>query len=276
MIGQSDDRLNGRIQILITRPITEDQAAYARALGLEPAVLPALTIRIPDSAARISRILDENPGAPWVFTSANAVEALQNHTRKNSLPDPPPAIYAVGDVTAARLAELGLTAASPERQDAIGLAALITEDLLKGGSTRSEEAIPGSEETAPGVERKVIHWCGNRSRKELGEELGKAGIGRIALEVYQSELNRMELPENLGSGILFLSPSAVEACRRSGLFKRPLPELLAVGQTTAEALSLESSSHVHVPTLPSVEAMLELAAEVLGSRRNSDRSRKDS
>ena len=115
----------------------------------------------------------------------------------------------------------------------------------------------------------IIHWCGNRRRDELGDQLKEAGFRYFDFEVYQTELNNIRIPEVKTDAILFYSPSAVEAFRRSGGFDRNLPELIAIGSTTGEALSLESGKHVHIPSEPSTEALLELAAEILGTKANS-------
>ena len=66
-------------------------------------------------------------------------------------------------------------------------------------------------------------------------------------------------------GVLFYSPSAVQAFRQSGGFRNPknLPELFAVGPTTAEELSIESGQHVHISPEPDTEEFLELVGRVL-------------
>jgi len=166
----------------------------------------------------------------------------------------------VGDKTAAALKELGIKAQVPAGQHASGLAKVIIKE---------EEIIPAGNDKP-----KLIHWCGNRSRPELTEELAAAGMDLLPLEVYATYLNELKLPEKPTDAILFYSPSAVEAFRHSGGFKAVLPELFAIGNTTAEALSMEADRHVHIPSVPSTERMLELVAAVLKPAYSEENKRK--
>ncbi|MEX2601833.1 MAG: uroporphyrinogen-III synthase [Balneolaceae bacterium] len=162
-------------------------------------------------------------------------------------------IFAVGTKTGEALSKLGVEARTPERQDAVGLADQILQDL----SGRDAES------------RTVIHWCGNLSRPTLQERLSEGGVELIRLEVYRTLLNRVEIPEDSVEGILFFSPSAVESFRKSGGFQKELPELFAIGNTTGELLSMEAGRHVHIPLQPDTEALLALAADVLKERGDS-------
>jgi uroporphyrinogen-III synthase len=285
--------------ILVTRPLTEEQLEYARRLGLNPLVVPALRVEFPSAWNKVMRKLDQYPGALWVFTSQNGVEALgklqgerykeqsagrrvqgagyrekgargreQNAVnRLREIPD----IYAVGEKTAEALEELGIDAQFPEQQDALGLAKLITDRVNKVRYNKTESLqskSPGSAAPHAGQASKpvILHWCGNRRRDELGRELKEAGFEYIDLEVYQTELNAITLPGEKPDAILFFSPSAVEAFRLNNGFKGTLPELFAIGNTTGEALSLESGQNVHIPAVPSTEALLELVAGILSNK----------
>ena len=74
----------------------------------------------------------------------------------------------------------------------------------------------------------------------------------------------MAIPEKPYSAMLFYSPSAVQAYRKSGGFqKQPLPELFAIGPTTAEELSIESGKHVHISPEPDTEVFLRFVAQIL-------------
>lgn len=235
-------------KILVTRPLSTDQAAYARELDLEPLVVPAIRFEFPVTLAELSRKLGRNPGAPWVFTSKNGVEMLRRIQESEFRIQNIPEVYAVGDKTASALKKLEISAHVPIHQDAKGLAQLIIKNELTGS------AKPG-----------IIHWCGNRSRPELKERLFNAKIELMSLNVYKTYLNEMILPEEPVEAILFYSPSAVEAFRHSGGFKSDLPELFAIGKTTAEALGMESGQHVHIPSVPSTEMLLELVESVIES-----------
>lgn len=242
-------------KIFVTRPLSSEQIAYARALGLEPVIEPALRIEFPANPAKVINKIDRAIDAPWVFTSKNGVEAIQRIQNSEFRIRHIPETYAVGDKTAHALKKLGITAHVPFQQNASGLAKLIIEDKRK--PTES-------------VKPKIIHWCGSRSRPELKEQLAGAEIDLIQLEVYETYLNEIKLPEKTIEAILFYSPSAVEAFRHSGGFKSDLPELFAIGNTTAESLSMESGQHVHVPSSPSTEALLELTAGVLRPQKEKE------
>lgn len=239
-----------RKRILVTRPLTGEQISYANGLGLEPLVAPALRVEFPDNRDKILKKIDRHPDAFWVFTSQNGVEALnriqESEFKIRDIPD----VYAVGEKTGRVLSKQGIQAKIPEQQDASGLALLIIKDIKKEN-------------------RPIVHWCGNQSRPELKKRLEQAGIELINLEVYETFLNEIKLPDEPIEAILFYSPSAVEAFRLSDGFKRKLPELFAIGNTTGEALSLESGKNVQIPSKPSTESLLKLVANILETDKNS-------
>lgn len=238
-------------RIFVTRPLTEDQVLYAKALGLGPVIEPALRVEFPDVSDKFLKKLDRYQYAVWVFTSQKSVEVLKRIQNSAYRIQEIPVIYAVGDKTGEALSEMGIDARVPDQQDANGLARLIKQDFI-------------SEKPA------VVHWCGNRRRDEFGDQMKIAGFRYIDIEVYRTELNNIRIPDEKLDAILFYSPSAVEAFRESGGFDRELPELFAIGNTTGEALSLESGKHVHIPNEPSTEALLKLVADILGTESKSN------
>lgn len=242
--------------IFVTRELTGRQIQYARQLGLNPVIQPAIRVEFPDTWTYVIRKLEEYPEAAWVFTSQNGVKGLENIQRSEFGLQHPPSVFAVGDKTAEALEEMRVKARVPARQDASGLANLLIQ----------ESGISPSAGSGQVIFKIVLHWCGNRSRKELKQHLSEAGLKLVELEVYRTDFNKMELPEDLGKAALFYSPSAVEAFRQSGGFNRTLPELFAIGQTTGEVLSLESGKNVHIPVKPSTENLLNLVADVLSVR----------
>lgn len=237
--------MSGLRKILITRNLSGSQLELARKLGLEPLIEPSIRFEFPDVERQVRNQLEKNPHAPWVFTSKNGVRAFQSFSGEWIAGRR--VIYAVGKKTREALGKLGYEARTPERQDAVGLAEQILQDL----SDRDVEKLT------------VLHWCGNLSRPTLQEKLEEGGVKLIRLEVYRTLLNQMEIPDDPGEGILFFSPSSVESFRKSGGFQKPLPELFAIGNTTGELLSMESGRPVHIPRQPATEALLELAADVL-------------
>lgn len=228
-------------KILVTRALSPEQIAWANAVGLEPVVEPALEFEFPDHFGFAEEILQNNPDTVWVFTSQNGVEALKRLLSSSTVKPGNQMVYAVGEKTAESLIELGLEVIVPETQN---------------GEHLAEYIISNSEKT-------IIHWCGNKRRDELRVALEKAEIELIEMVVYKTQLRKMKLPELETEAILFFSPNSVEAFRESGGFESELPELFAVGPTTGEYLALESGKHVHIPAVPSTEALLELVGEIL-------------
>lgn len=236
-------------KILVTRALSSEQIAWANAVGLDPVVEPALEFEFPDHFGFAEEIVEQNPNAVWVFTSKNGVEALKRLLSSSIIEPGNPVVYAVGEKTAEALSELGMEVIVPETQDGKHLAEYIINNSVKS----------------------VIHWCGDKRRDELRVALEKTEIELIEMVVYKTKLRKMKLPEFETEAILFFSPNSVEAFRESGGFESELPELFAVGSTTGEYLALELGKHVHIPAVPSAEALLELAGEILQMNKiNSD------
>lgn len=236
-------------KILVTRTLSPEQIAWANAVGLAPVVEPALEFEFPDHFGFAEEILEKNRDAVWVFTSQNGAESLKRLLSSSTVKTGTPKLYAVGEKTADALMELDIEVIVPETQDGEHLAELIISNSAKS----------------------VIHWCGDKRRDELRVALEKAEIELIEMVVYKTKLRKMKLPQFETEAILFFSPNSVEAFRESGGFESELPELFAVGPTTGEYLALESGKHVHIPAVPSTEALLELAGEILQMNKiNSD------
>ncbi|MEX2351033.1 MAG: uroporphyrinogen-III synthase [Balneolaceae bacterium] len=239
--------MSGKSRIVVTRELSKPQLRLAEERGLESVVCPAVRIEYREDYNAIIRKLEHVQDAVWAFTSRNAVEVLMRMGESGMAPYLPRQIFAVGQKTAEALETLGITSVSPARQDGTGLADLILD-------SRESESL------------KVVHWHGNRARSEMKEKLGRAGVEVVGLEVYRTELQKIDLPAKPVEGVLFFSPSGVEAYRFSGGFGNREQELFAIGATTGEAVSLESGGHVHIPSTPSVESLLELAAQILNRK----------
>ncbi len=165
--------------------------------------------------------------------------------------------YAVGKKTAAAVKErLGFDAVAPEQQDAIGLAEKIKEDFSKKDDSEKST---------------ILHFCGDKRRDEFRQFLTDADIHVRDMVVYNTILKSMRLPTHKTDGILFYSPSAVHAFRDSGGFRnKNLPELFAIGETTAEEVSIETGRHVHVAPEPSTEHLLDHVSEILSKQEKKE------
>lgn len=235
--------------ILITREITDDQLALARDLELKVLVEPAIEIEFRDNWLSVQSTLKEIETPVFVFTSQNGVEAFDRFKKAGmEFPDKMK-VYAVGDKSAKKLKDIGVDATIPKKQTGVGLAEKIISDLE--GSDDLEKLT-------------VLHFCGDRRRDELRQLLTKADFKVKDVVVYKTILKQMEFRDANYDAVLFFSPSAVQAYREGGGFRRGKhPELFAIGTTTAEELSIESGRHVHISPKPGTETLLKFTAQIL-------------
>lgn len=229
--------------ILVTRPLSAQQLEYARILGLEPVVEPALAFNFPDYWDGVLKVINDHPKSEWVFTSANGVKALGALMKAGLQVRPETQLFAVGAKTQEALRERGLESRIPRIQDGKHLAELIAEE---------------------GKINSVIYFHGNLSRDEMTDRLAEEGIEVIDLEVYETVIHPVYMPDKPISGILFYSPSAVEGFKRgTGFDRHHLPPLFAIGPTTAKALKKESSQPVEIARQPDTEVLLRTVADYI-------------
>lgn len=235
--------------ILVTRPLSAQQLEYARILGLEPIIEPALEFNFPDYWDGVLKVINENLKSDWVFTSANGVKALEELMKAGLQVRPEVQLFAVGAKTQEALQDLGLDAKIPRTQDGKHLAELIIEE---------------------GKIDSVIYFHGNLSRDEMTSELADDGIEVIELEVYKTIINAVEMPNKPVSGILFYSPSAVEGFARGTGFDEELPPLFAIGPTTAKALKEHTNQQIEMAKQPDTEVLLRTTADFLFNKQESE------
>lgn len=240
------------INIFITRELSDSQRSLARNLGFSVTEEPAISIDFRSNWLSVKQIVDESKKSVFAFTSQNGVKGYENFKKAGVQFSINAPVYAVGNKTAEALNETGFDHISvPEKQDGVGLAHLIIDDFLKKPELKNAT---------------VLHFCGDKRRDELRHYLTESDIKIKDLVVYSTKLNNMELPDERVDGILFYSPSSVQAFRQSGGFRNgeSLPELFAIGPTTGEELSIESGKHVHISPAPDTEVFLKFAARILG------------
>lgn len=235
--------------ILVTRELSEEQLKLCKQLGLNAIVEPAIRIRNRVDWQPVYDLIKSNRKYVLAFTSQSGVKAYQEYLQTGNDSTTPLKIYAVGEKTADAITTLGLNPIIPEQQNGVGLAQKISSDFLS--DTNLYEAI-------------VLHFCGNRRRDEFRQFLEDSEINVRDVVVYETILEQMNLKNLSVDGILFYSPSAVQAFRDSGGFKSELnSELFAIGHTTGEELSIESGKHVHISPEPKSERFLSYVAQIL-------------
>lgn len=233
--------------ILVTRDLSARQIEYARILGLEPVIKPALEFDFPDYWDGVLKVINEHPKSDWIFTSTNGVKALEELMSSGLQVRPETQIFAVGSKTRDALQELGLDAKIPRTEDNKHLAELII---------------------AEGKINSVIYFHGNLSRAEMTERLKEDEIEVIELEVYRTIVKAVELPNKPISGILFYSPSAVSGFKQGEGFDKELPPLFAIGPTTAKALKKETDQHIEIAGQPDTEVLLRTVSNYIFSPEN--------
>jgi uroporphyrinogen-III synthase len=239
--------------ILITRELSDGQLKLAESIGLNVTVEPAINIEFRNDWLSVQSELDKSKNVVFAFTSQNGVKGFERYQKADvKFPDVP--VFAVGGKTAKALSEIGLeNIVTPDRQDGVGLAHKIVEHFLKTPELKDAS---------------VLHFCGDRRRDELRHYLTELEITIKDIVVYKTELNEMRMPSEKFDAVLFYSPSAIQAYRNSGGFnKNDLPELFAIGNTTAEELSIESGRHVHVSPEPDTEVFLKFVGRILDEQK---------
>lgn len=240
------------LDIFVTRELSDDQIAQAEDLGLNVVIEPAIEIEFRQDWFAIEMIFKTTEQPLLAFTSQNGVKALEFFQSTGGKVPEKAVFYAVGKRTAEALENLGYEATVPDQQDGMGLAQKIADDFNQKIVEKST----------------VYHFCGDKRRDEFRQFLSDSDINVRDLVVYNTILKSMRLPTHKTDGILFYSPSAVHAFRDSGGFRnKNLPELFAIGNTTAEELSIETGHHVHVSPEPSTKDLLKYVSEVLNKEK---------
>jgi uroporphyrinogen-III synthase len=239
--------------ILVTRPLSEAQLELASGLGLNPVIVPAIDITFRENWSSVQQTIDSTKNPVFVFTSKNGVKAIEQFLEHGGTLSGDIPIYAVGQKTAERLSNSGFSSKTPNEQNGTGLAQLILEDILSGKLA---------------ADSSILHFCGNKRRDEFRQFLNDSDIDVRDIVVYKTELNKMNIPNKPFEALLFYSPSAVQAFRNSGGFRnKSLPELIAIGPTTAEELSVEAGKHVHISPEPDTEVFLRFVTQILGGKQ---------
>lgn len=235
--------------ILVTRELSDQQLQLAETLGLHVTVEPAIKITVRNDWVSVRTAVTKSEYPVFVFTSQNGVRAFLQFVKAGLEIPETPLIYAVGNKTSELLKEHGYVSLVPDEQNGAALARLILDDLQAG-------RLPGTVT--------ILHFSGNRRRDELRQMLTEAEVDVKDLVVYRTVLNQMNISSGETEGILFYSPSAVQAFRQSGGFRNEVKSrLFAIGPTTAEELSIESGEHVYVSPEPDTETFLKFVATVL-------------
>lgn len=248
------------MKVVFTRELSGIDRERARERGIECVEIPfigiehsgfeAILIRYPDFWTQLES------AKAVVFTSGNGVTGLlgspyetideSTHKLLSILRKKP--VYTVGESTADVIEPFGILARFPDDYNAVSLAKMMLLD---------------------GVHTRIIHFCGDFKRPELGLAMNDAGIAVTEIETYTKrgllkdneqslEVVRTEL--GTAAGVVFYSPSAVVEFFSYGLDRGFVGNWYAIGQTTASALK-ERGVDPLVPRAPMTEVLLDFMAK---------------
>lgn len=239
---------------MVTRPLSSEQIRFAEKLNLSVTVEPSIEIRYRENWDELKSQLQNTASKLFAFTSQSGVEAFRRYSETTRELIPGQHVYAVGSKTAEALIKIGHIPITPDQHDGTGLAKKIKNDLSQNPDSK---------------EKTVLHFCGNKRREEFRQFLEGSGIQVRDVVVYQTVLKKMTLNLNGIDGILFYSPSAVQAFRKSGGFNAGSnPELFAIGQTTGSELSIESGKHVHISPKANTKTFLTYVSQILTEKES--------
>ena len=248
------------MKVVFTRALSEIDRERARERGIECVEIPFIGIEY----AKFEAILVQYPDF-WtqleaakavVFTSGNGVTGLlgapddsmdeSTHKLLSILRIKP--VYTVGESTADVIEPFGILARFPDDYNAVSLAKMMLLD---------------------GVHTRIIHFCGDFKRPELGLAMNDAGIAVTEIETYSKRGLLKDDEQSLGvvrkelgtaAGVVFYSPSAVVEFFSHGLDRGFVGSWYAIGQTTASALK-ERGVEALVPRAPMTEVLLDFMAK---------------
>jgi len=208
--------------------------------GFAPLSIPVLRYEWVNE--RALRVALEHPArySGLICTSPRAVEAIaqvvpwasQEELGWHNRP-----VFAVGPRTAAGLRSIGF---KPEGEES-GSAVPLAEHIL-----------------ARTVERRLLFLCGDRRRDELPDRLREGGIELEEICVYRTllrgdlDFSGLARPE----WIVFFSPSGVEAVLAANPPVLSRAKLVAIGETTAEALRAAGLQVHAIAKRPSADGVL--------------------
>lgn len=222
------------LRVLVTRP-REQAAALAdalRARGAEPVMAPTIRIEDVGPSTTLDRALAGLVVGDYdwvVFTSVNAVERLHHQLQERGQSWPvgrAARVAAVGDVTAATLARVGITVdLVPDQSDAAAVVRLMSRQHISG--------------------QRVLYPKGDQARDVVPAGLRRAGALVDAVDVYRTvpELELApEVRDRIGRGeidvVTFASPSSARGLLSlvGGAEALARCEIICVGPVTAAAV----------------------------------------
>lgn len=173
-----------------------------------------------------------NKNIPFVFTSANAIQAVVDCAKKNDVNIQEKIVYSIKGKTSKLVCKSGF--------------------LIKTTAKNGTELANGIVENK---ESEVIHFTANMRRHELQQILLENKVKYEVCEVYHKEKNAVAVP--YFEGVMFFSPSQVDIFKEMNSLKPEIPAF-CIGKTTANHLKQVGHENILIAEKSSVDSVLDL------------------
>jgi uroporphyrinogen-III synthase len=225
-------------KILSTKKLSSSLLKQAKENNIEVIEMEFISIRKLFSEEEINEMQNRvvNHYFPLVFTSANAVESIQNY---------------LSTISANQKSNFKIFCLSGRTKNAL-LPFFPDERII----TTADNALLLAKKIADEHIKEVVFFCGKSRRDELPFFLKKNGINVQEVIVYET----IETPTHLSEvfdGILFFSPSAVTSFFSVNQLKDNTV-CFAIGETTAEMITHYTDNKIIRSDVPSQEMILNL------------------
>ena len=225
-----------KVNILCTKRIESLLAGKAAVQGIRIKVIEFIRIHLLLNQENADAIRKAEPGAAYVFTSSNAVEALYKLVNTYHLTlNWNAKVYAMEGRTASRVKQFfpnfHIAATAAKASD---LAVKIIEK----------------------EEKKVTFFCGNLRRQELPLLLKEKKVQLNEIQVYQTEPTPVKIDEKF-DGIIFFSPSAVSSFFEVNKLQ-PGVTCFAVGETSANSVREYTDNKIIIADQPKQELVIDM------------------
>ena len=220
------------IRLLSTKLLLPQEVEAFAALGFQVESLPLIRVQL-------SETIEAFPQADFaIFTSGNALEALQRHPAAKALA--PRRAFCVGSKTRESLEKAGWEVVA-----SFGYAQQLADHLVEQYACYS-----------------FVFFCGERRMDTLPEQLKTHGIPCHECLTYTTELTPQKLHKPY-DGLLFFSPSAVKSFLKENHFVEE--KIICIGSTTQGAIPQGITSYA--APYPTLESMRECCLEIFNNRQ---------
>ena len=217
--------------LLFCNALQKDKVSWLQEqTGLNVEIIPLITFQNIPTEEWMSTYDPEFK--TWIFTSKRAAKAIIK--AYSNLPEPD-AIYCVGPTTASYFDGFPIPVYMPLEYNSKALAELILQDNV----------------------RHSVHFKGNLSGDELVDTLINNGVIAEGIEVYRTLSNPQKVATENTKGIVFMSPSAIQAFTEKNNIEVEIP-VFCIGSTTGNYAHEQGFKNVQIPDNYSLESLVQM------------------